>query len=54
MSPYYRNRRRPFTDQMMSPYFRTDHYEENHTGLEKKIESLAEKFLAKIFRKKRK
>lgn len=51
MSPYKRSPRRYFTDQMHSPYFRTNHYNENHIELEKKIENLFLKIIKKILRK---
>lgn len=54
MSPYKRSPRRHFTDYMMSPYFQTNHYKENHVDFENKVEDLAKKFLAKIFRKNKK
>lgn len=54
MSPYKRYPRRHFTDYMMSPYFQTNHYQENHNDFERKIESLAKNVLARIFRKKTK
>jgi hypothetical protein len=53
MSPFQRHPRRPFSNQMMCPYFQTQHYKDSHSDMEKKIENRYKKIIALIKRKKR-
>lgn len=48
MTPYKRMPRRPFTDQIFNPYFKSSHYDQEHGQTERKIEGLFSKFLSSI------
>lgn len=55
MSPYERQPRRHFSNQMRSPYFQSNHYREEHNKMEEAVEGAFKSFvlyLKKIIRVK--
>ena len=48
MTPYKRTPRRHFTDVMFNPYFKSNHYEEEHTKMERSVEKGFYRFIQHI------